>query len=484
MQAHAQTTINLADQCNCEVFTSATEVTEGATTPNGASTGNLLVDPSGDTFYWDGDSWEAIAGTGTRDNHLGDFNQTLSANRSVSLNDNTLFFNGDGYGADADAVRFERSYLAVGGIESAVSHKTIYGLDNGLALDGANFPPQAVAGGTGAFATPGLFIHSNDDVGIGTITPEAKLHVAGDARIETLPAGANTDNIVTADADGNLRERAVADVVTDGLNNGANTGDNHLGDFSQTLSGNRGVNLNDNRISFVGDDYGPNADQINITRSYLNINSIEGPGLGSSTIYSVAGGLALDGQGYGKQAVAGSSGATSTPSLFVESGTDQVGIGTITPNARLHVVGDGLANNWQTTSDARLKKNVSAIENGLDKVMALHPVGYDKKSAIDGDFDKNTVYEYGFIAQEVQEILPKIVITADDEHGSLSVKYDAIIPILTKAIQEQQAEIEALKAQNATLSAQTAELDHLKSEMASIKAMLCNTAEGAASDED
>ena len=356
-----------------------------------------------------------------------------------------------------------------------------------MALDGANFPPQAVAGGTGAFATPGLFIHSNDNVGIGTITPEAKLHVVGDARIETLPAGANTDNIVTADADGNLRERAVADVVTDGLNNGANTGDNHLGDFNQTLTGNRTVNLNDNRISFVGDDYGPNADQINITRSYLNINSIEGPGLGSSTIYSVAGGLALDGQGYANQAVAGASGATSTPSLFVESGTDRVGIGTITPSERLHVVGNILASGTITpNSDARLKKNVSILENGLDKVMALNPVEYDKKSTIDGDFDKNSVYEYGFLAQEVQEIMPKIVKEANDEHGTLSLNYNAIIPVLTKAIQEQQAEIEALKTQNATLTAQTTELENLKSEIANIKAMLSNenTTGSTASDED
>ena len=73
-----------------------------------------------------------------------------------------------------------------------------------------------------------------------------------------------------------------------------------------------------------------------------------------------------------------------------------------------------------------------------------------------------------------------------DRHGSLSVKYDAIIPILTKAIQEQQAEIEALKTQNATLTAQASELENLKSEIANIKAMLSNenTTGNTASDED
>ena len=58
LKTKAQTTINLADQCNCEVVKSSTEITAGATAPVSAATGSLLVDPSGDIFYWDGDSWE------------------------------------------------------------------------------------------------------------------------------------------------------------------------------------------------------------------------------------------------------------------------------------------------------------------------------------------------------------------------------------------------------------------------------------------
>jgi len=54
----SQTTVNLADQCNCEVFKDG-PVTNGNTSPTGADTGDLLVDTlSGVTYYWDGDSWE------------------------------------------------------------------------------------------------------------------------------------------------------------------------------------------------------------------------------------------------------------------------------------------------------------------------------------------------------------------------------------------------------------------------------------------
>ena len=57
-EGQAQTTVTLANQCNCEVIKSNLETVAGATTPAGPETGSLLVDPSGDIFYWDGDSWE------------------------------------------------------------------------------------------------------------------------------------------------------------------------------------------------------------------------------------------------------------------------------------------------------------------------------------------------------------------------------------------------------------------------------------------
>jgi hypothetical protein len=48
----------------------------------------------------------------------------------------------------------------------------------------------------------------------------------------------------------------------------------------------------------------------------------------------------------------------------------------------------------------------------------------------------------GFIAQEVQTVIPELVVSSDDK---LSVNYTGIIPILTKAVQELKAEVDALK---------------------------------------
>ena len=55
----AQTTVNLADQCNCEVLSGTAVNAPGATTPGGADTGDIYVNTNtGTIYFWDGNSWE------------------------------------------------------------------------------------------------------------------------------------------------------------------------------------------------------------------------------------------------------------------------------------------------------------------------------------------------------------------------------------------------------------------------------------------
>ena len=68
--------------------------------------------------------------------------------------------------------------------------------------------------------------------------------------------------------------------------------------------------------------------------------------------------------------------------------------------------------------------------------MKLNPVHYTKKNSIEStDYAKT---ENGFIAQELQKVLPYLVIEGTDKDKILSVDYNSIIPVLTKGIQEQQ----------------------------------------------
>lgn len=115
-------------------------------------------------------------------------------------------------------------------------------------------------------------------------------------------------------------------------------------------------------------------------------------------------------------------------------------------------------------SDGRLKKDIANLNTGLDKVMKLRPVYYNWKDA--ATFGKQR--ELGFIAQEVKEIVPEVTGTfKKDGQEYNTVSYDKLVPVLAKAIQEQQRQIEALQLQNTELKAQggefTAQLASLKS---------------------
>ena len=90
-------------------------------------------------------------------------------------------------------------------------------------------------------------------------------------------------------------------------------------------------------------------------------------------------------------------------------------------------------------SDQRLKKNIADIQYGLNEILALRPVAYNMNTQEDTD-----VKALGFIAQEVMEIVPESV--SEMMSGMYGMDKSAIVPILVKAIQEQQAIIESLKA--------------------------------------
>jgi hypothetical protein len=121
--------------------------------------------------------------------------------------------------------------------------------------------------------------------------------------------------------------------------------------------------------------------------------------------------------------------------------TGTIAIGTVTPQSgyRLTVIdsvyvgGNVSASAYTTRSDYNLKDDIFNIKYGLNDILQLQPVEYTYKS--------NGSKQLGFIAQDIGTILPEVVSFEE----SMSVNYQAIIPILTKAIQEQQALIKALE---------------------------------------
>jgi hypothetical protein len=94
-----------------------------------------------------------------------------------------------------------------------------------------------------------------------------------------------------------------------------------------------------------------------------------------------------------------------------------------------------------STSDVRLKENITPLSTPLDKLMKLQGVDFTWKQDIDTEYAGKK--DVGLIAQQVEEVLPDAVETR--YNGYKAVRYEKVIPLLVEAIKEQQRQIEDLK---------------------------------------
>jgi hypothetical protein len=116
---------------------------------------------------------------------------------------------------------------------------------------------------------------------------------------------------------------------------------------------------------------------------------------------------------------------------------------------RVEADGDVITTGSVTSSDKRTKQDIVELEHGIEVVKNLEP----KKYKMIGSPEKG--FKYGFVAQDVEDILPDIVRQQGLEDGEggyyKALEYNSMIAVLTKAIQEQQTIIEDLKSRIETL---------------------------------
>jgi hypothetical protein len=118
-------------------------------------------------------------------------------------------------------------------------------------------------------------------------------------------------------------------------------------------------------------------------------------------------------------------------------------------NITLDATGTGevSAGSFTTTSDMRLKTDIATLSNALETVTHLRPVEYNWVS---GAATLNPGHkEIGFLAQEVEAVLPNIISTHADaalEGGRKTVAYDRVVAVLVGAVKELKADVDALKA--------------------------------------
>ena len=153
----------------------------------------------------------------------------------------------------------------------------------------------------------------------------------------------------------------------------------------------------------------------------------------------------------------GTSGTSLNDAFYVQQNGDAYVDKDLSINQNLDINGNG----WITglpilTSDARFKENVSPVTNAVDLIGQLRGVNYDYIEDDQRNFPEGT--QYGFIAQEIKEVLPSAVLK--DDEGYYGVNYIAVIPLLVEAIKEQQTELNRM--------------DALEQELNEIKALLAN----------
>jgi len=109
----------------------------------------------------------------------------------------------------------------------------------------------------------------------------------------------------------------------------------------------------------------------------------------------------------------------------------------------LYVSGNSYSTGGWAGSDIRWKKNIVGLENSLDKINKLRGVNYEWKTEEYPDLGFTEGKQIGLIAQEVEEVIPELVNTAED--GYKAVSYEKLSAVLVKAMQEQQEQIEELR---------------------------------------
>lgn len=359
-----------------------------------------------------------------------------------------------------------------------------------LTTNGQTVTLNDIGLGIGVVATTGrhLQVDQADGVQFGSLTGVTDVVTQGNGYNATTNPGDFYDRILITDSVGVIRYINVDDLISD------------AGEWAYEDNGTAGITADDRIYVRRLDETSATDDAVYVdgvgnmvldaTKAYQwggTDNQIDADGLTVDGAYTFTTGDGSDDTGDVTFQESGSA----VPWLFFDSddgtggtGTNsylgKVGIGTGTPTAALHVVGNIVASHTSQTSDRRFKRDIQELDGALEAIDALRGVSYEfrKDEFPNENFDDAT--HIGFIAQELQEILPQAVFERND--GFLTVDYASVTPVLVEAVQELSTRIETLEAENAALrgtntdqavgAVSTKQLQELEARLAAMDARL------------
>jgi len=290
-----------------------------------------------------------------------------------------------------------------------------------------------VDGGTDASLSGGGYILSGDPTGQNIVMDENEIMARNNGAVNTLHLQRDGGNLIVHYDEDDIKEFAIK---TDGKTGiGLNTPTTKLHIYTDTgEDGFRVQNSQDEVTEFIVKNDGKTGIGEGAPLAKLHIDTETGED-----------GLLLRIDGTTKLKV-GSNGSITNWNAGSPTYAFQL------QNSSTDLFGKGRAYAWTTYSDSRIKSDQKELQYGLKEVMQLQPKAYlhhSSETTEDGTFtmkSDQTSSDIGFIAQEVQKVIPEVVYQPKHETNDLwSMDYDRLVPVLTKAIQEQQEQIEELR---------------------------------------
>lgn len=320
----------------------------------------------------------------------------------------------------------------IAGVDGSASTPAVQGTDTNTGI----FFPAADTIAFGEGGTEVMRIDSSGNVGINTTAPSSKLDIS------TGGSTGTTDMITLSGLDSGSAKQTYG-VIRMGIENntaGAEQGNLHLQTVESGTVRDRIYMKGGGEIAF----YNGGTERARIT---------------SDGFMLVGATSTAQGSGNGNKLVPNGG-------LYVVNAATNDGFSYYNSTAgayRFYVGSNGTINATNTTisaiSDQRFKENIRDLDDGLNLIIALKPRKFDWKEGKGKDIKDDR----GFIAQEFEQVFPDLIDEWKDpapegEEPYKSVRQD-LIPVLVKAIQELNAKVETLEAQNAAFEARLAALE-------------------------
>lgn len=124
--------------------------------------------------------------------------------------------------------------------------------------------------------------------------------------------------------------------------------------------------------------------------------------------------------------------------------------------------------NFTTISDGRLKTNLSPVHRGLATVNKLQPVFFDWDQNSERAKSFGTKHQIGFIAQQVEKVLPEVVNIGNDSFRS--IEYGKMVAVVVSAVQELSKKFDSMESRN---NSKDREMEIIKEENKILKSYLC-----------